>query len=180
MMREAWTVLAGAVLLTGCGDSKNAATSPQDAERDVAMVERMNQTPFKAIRPQPFTRDDLARYDLERAGCMFRPGDKGDAPPLFVAQQDRGYLKVDGTLQPLSVKSGSAELPSGAHSTYMGLDSWIELVAQAGEEGLLPDGRQAWPSRLVIHDAEQRVAFDVRGRVSCAGANPTKPKNVVK
>jgi hypothetical protein len=180
MMREAWAVLAGAILLTGCGDAKEAATSPRDAERDVAMVERMNQTPFKAIRPEPFSRDDLARYGLERDGCMFRPGDKGDGPPLFVAQQDRGYLKVNATLQPLSVKSGSAELPSGAHSTYMGLDSWIELVAQAGGEASQPGGRAAWPSRLVIHDAEQRIAFDVRGLVSCAGANPTKARNAAK
>ena len=163
-------VLFGAALLVGCGDSKDTSARPADAERDVAMVERMNQPPFKPIRPQQFTPDDLERYGLARDGCTFRPGDTADAAPLFVAQQDRGYLKVNGALQPLSVKSGSAELPSGAHSTYMGLDSWIELVAQAGDESTSADGTKGWPSRLVIHDAEQRVAFNVRGRVSCTGA----------
>jgi hypothetical protein len=52
----------------------------------------------------------------------------------------------------------------------MGLDNWIELVAQAGDEGQGPGGKQAWPSRLVIHDADQRVAFNARGQVSCTGA----------
>lgn len=172
-MHKVWAVLAGSVLLAACGDAKDAGTMPTDAERDIAMVQRMNQTPFKAIRPESLTPDDLVRYDLTRDGCTFRPGDKADEPPLFVAQHDRGYLKVAGTLQPLSVKSGTAELPSGARSTYMGLDNWIELVAQAGEETSLPDGTQAWPSRLVIHDAEQRVAFNVRGRVSCTQAKDT-------
>jgi hypothetical protein len=160
--------LLGLSLVAGCGDDPAPQRKAADDARDVAMVERMNQAPFKPIRPQPFTPDDLAQYDLTREGCTFRPGNKPDEPPLFVAQSDRGYLKVAGVLKPLSVKTGSAELPSGAHSTYMGLDSWIELVAQAGDESKGADGKTAWPSRLVIHDAEQRVAFNALGHVSCA------------
>lgn len=163
------TLLALA-LLGGCGDDKASQPKVVDDARDVAMVQRMNQAPFRPIRPQPFTAEDLAQYDLARNGCTFRPGNKPDEPPLFVAQSDRGYLKLAGVLQPLSVKSGSAELPSGAHATYVGLDNWIELVAQAGGEGVGPDGKTAWPSRLVIHDAEQRVAFNVVGQVSCTGS----------
>jgi hypothetical protein len=138
------------------------------------MVERMNEAPFVPVRPQPLTADDIARYDLARAGCSFRPGNKPGEPPLFVAQQDRGYLKIDGVLQPVSAKSGSAELPSGAHSTYVGLNGWVELVAQAGGEGRGPDGKRAWPSRMVIHDAQQRVSFNAVGQVSCIAS--TRPE----
>jgi len=171
-MRFGMLVLAWMALLGGCGAHKEAQREHADDARDVAMVERMNQTPFKPIRPEPFTADDLARYGLASEGCAFRPGSRPNEQPLFVAQQDRGFLKVGGEVKPLAVKSGSAELPSGAHSTYIGLDNWIELVAQAGNEGKGPAGKQAWPSRLVIHDASQRVAFDVAGQVSCTPASP--------
>jgi len=168
MRMKALAALGVLALASACGRHQEPQPTHRDAARDVAMVERMNQAPFKPIRPEPLTADDLARYDLAREGCVFRPGDKRDEAPLFVAQQDRGYLKIKGVLQPLAVKSGSAELPSGAHATYIGLDSWIELVAQAGQEHEGREGKRTWPSRLVIHDASQRVAFNAVGQVSCA------------
>ncbi|PEQ11181.1 hypothetical protein B2G71_17980 [Novosphingobium sp. PC22D] len=162
-MRNAVAVALIATLMLGaCGQGpEKKARKAADAEQDVAMVERMNQIPFTPILPQPFSRADIARYDLAR-GCVFRL-EKGDEP-IFVAQSDRGYLKLDGELQPVAAKAGSAELPSGARSIYIGLDHWVELVAQAGEGG----DADSWPSRLVIHDAQERVAFDKLGRVTCA------------
>ena len=155
-------------LASGCGEKQDRQRQAADDARDVAMVKRLNQTPFAPILPEPFTAEDMARYDLGRRGCMFRPGDTAGEPPLFVAQEDRGYLKIEGKLLPLAVKSGSAELPSGAHSTYIGTQNWVELVAQAGAERMGKDDAKAWPSRLVIHDAQERVAFDSLGQVSCA------------
>lgn len=164
---KAWLAVLSVAALAGCGGDKDPQRKAADDAHDVALVERLNQPPFKPVLPQAFTAEDIARYDLARSGCMFRPGNKPDEPPLFVAQEDRGYLKIEGKLRPLAVKSGSAELPSGAHSTYIGTSNWIELVAQAGGEGRGPDGAKAWPSRLVIHDANERVAFDSLGQVSC-------------
>lgn len=169
-MRKTVVALSVLALVTGCGEPKEPQHKATDDARDVAMVKRMNQAPFRPIKPEPFTADDLARYDVARGGCTFHPGNQLDEPPLFVAQADRGFLKVDGVLQPFSAKTGSAELPSGAHSTYMGLGNWVELVAQAGDEVKAPNGVTAWPSRLVIHDPEQRVAFNALGLVSCAGS----------
>lgn len=169
-MRKVVLAVLGLTALTGCGGNEDPQHKAVDDAHDVALVERLNQPPFKPVLPQAFTTEDIARYDLARAGCMFRPGNKPDEPPLFVAQSDRGYLKIDGKLRPLAAKSGSAELPSGAHSTYIGTSNWIELVAQAGDEGTGPDGATAWPSRLVIHDANERVAFDSLGQVSCAAS----------
>ena len=171
-MRKAMAVLLGLGLLAGCGSDEDQAGGRASDAHDVAMVERMNAVPFKPIRPEPFTAQDIDSYDLARSGCMFRPGTDPSELPLFVAQQDRGFVKIDGKLQPLAVKGGSAELPSGAHAAYIGLNNWVELVAQAGREGKTPGGDEAWPSRLVIHDASERVAFNSLGQVSCAAASP--------
>lgn len=171
MMRKAWAAVLGVAVLSGCGaDGGSPQRKAADDAADVAMVERLSQPPFRPILPQQFTTEDIARYDLGRSGCMFRPGNKPEEAPLFVAQQDRGYLKIEGKLRPLAVKSGSAELPSGAHSTYIGTSHWVELVAQAGGDGKGPGGAKAWPSRLVIHDAQERVAFDSLGQVSCTAS----------
>jgi hypothetical protein len=171
-MRNKIVLLLGLAALSGCADDQTPRRAPADDAKDVAMVERLNQPPFRPIRPEPLVADDIDRYDLGRAGCMFRPGTRPDEAPLFVAQQDRGYLKIEGELRPLAVKSGSAELPSGAHSTYIGTGNWVELVAQAGKSGKAPDGSETWPSRLVIHDANERVAFDSLGQVSCSRSDP--------
>jgi hypothetical protein len=162
-------------LLAGCGGDAPPKAKAVDDAKDVAMVERMNQPPFQPIRPEPFTEADIAQYDLARAGCMFRPGNNPDEEPMFIAQQDRGYLKIEGKLLPLSVRAGSAELPSGAHSIYVGTQNWVELVAQAGESGGGSGASKAWPSRLVIRDANERVAFNAIGQVSCAGDGSTAP-----
>ena len=109
------------------------------------------------------------RYDLGRDGCSFRRGDDAAADLLFITQEDRGYLKVGGKLQTVAAKQGSAELPAGARSTYVGLDNWVELVAQAGSGGVDAPDLSEWPSRMVIHDAQERVGFDARGMVRCKG-----------
>jgi hypothetical protein len=167
--------MMGIALLAGCGEDAPPKAKAVDDAKDVAMVERMNQPPFRPIRPQPFTAADIAQYDLARSGCMFRPGNNPDEAPLFIGQQDRGYLKIEGTLQPLSARTDSAELPSGAHSTYVGTKIWIELVAQAGHGGAGSGAGKAWPSRLVIRDANERVAFNAIGQVSCAGDGSAAP-----
>lgn len=167
-MTRTITVIAGLMLLAGCGKDPPPAKAPDDA-RDIAMVKRMNQAPFKPILPEPITAEDMARYDLGRDGCSFRRGDDAAADLLFITQEDRGYLKVGGKLQTVAAKQGSAELPAGARSTYVGLDNWVELVAQAGSGGVDAPDLSEWPSRMVIHDAQERVGFDARGMVRCKG-----------
>jgi hypothetical protein len=168
MMIRVISVIAGLALLAGCGENPPAEKVRDDA-RDIAMVKRMNQAPFKPILPEPITAEDMARYDLGRDGCSFRRGDDAAADLLFITQEDRGYLKVGGKLQTVAAKQGSAELPAGARSTYVGLDNWVELVAQAGSGGVDAPDLSEWPSRMVIHDAQERVGFDARGMVRCKG-----------
>lgn len=169
-MRKAIGVsgLALAVLLAGCGDEHRAREEAKDAAedaRDIAMVERMSREPFKPILPKPIGAVDMARYGLDRAGCAFRKQNAQD--PLFLAGSEEGFMRIAGDLNRYAAKTESAELPGGARATYVGLTSWVELVR-------LPDegtgaGQDRWPARLVIHDAQERVAFQADGVVSCSG-----------
>lgn len=157
-----------AALLAGCGGeehrAREAAEKAADNAHDVAMVERMSREPFKPILPKEIGAVDMARYGLDRAGCAFRKD--GAKDPLFLAGSEEGFMRIAGDLNRYAAKNESAQLPGGAHATYIGLSSWVELVR-------LPDAgtdstQDRWPARLVIHDAQERVAFQANGTVDCS------------
>lgn len=161
-MRKTTLVLAALALLAGCGDG-NSADTPQQAARDVAMVEKMNQAPFKPILPSGITTMDIERYGLDKPGCSFRRG--GATDPLFIAGKDEGFMRVGTDLKRFSAKDVSADLPGGARTTYVGLSSWIDLVRLPDEHS----GGDAlnWPARLIVHDSQERVAYRADGTMTC-------------
>lgn len=161
-MRTTAVVLTVLVALAGCGHKSPTEKASDDA-KDIAMVKQMSREPFKPIVPTTITADDVNRYGLDKPGCSFRK--KGAGDPLFIAGRDEGYMHVGSDLKRFASKKESADLPGGARSTYMGLSSWVDLVR-------LPDAAtgaddQAWPARLVVHDAQERVAFQADGVVTC-------------
>jgi hypothetical protein len=132
------------------------------------MVERLSQEPFQPILPKPITALDVARYGLDKPGCAFRKNGEGD--PLFIAGREEGFLRIGGELKRYAAKGTSADLPGGARSTYVGLASWVDLVRQPdGEPGATdaPTDEMNWPVRLILHDAQERVAFMADGTMSC-------------
>ncbi|MFC0203167.1 hypothetical protein [Novosphingobium soli] len=161
-MQKAVIGLAVLLSLAGCGEKDPSTQAVEDA-RDVAMVERMSREPLKPLEPLPITRQDITRYGLDKPGCSFRKQGQGD--PLFIAGKDDGYLHVGGDLKRFAAKSESADLAGGARSTYVGLSSWIDLVRQP-DAGTGSDDMN-WPARIVIHDAQERVAFMADGRMTC-------------
>jgi len=155
-------VFLSLALLAGCAKEDPTQKEAEDAE-DVAMVERMSREPFRPIVPDPITPVDVARYGLDRPGCSFRKDGSKDL--LFFGDASDGFLRVGGDLNRFAAKTGSAELPGGARATYIGLSSWLDVV-------LLPDKRidndaHGRPARLILHDAQERVAFMADGLVSC-------------
>ncbi|WP_159975647.1 MULTISPECIES: hypothetical protein [unclassified Novosphingobium] len=165
-MQKTVVVLAALAFLAGCGKENPAQEASEDA-RDVAMVEKMSKAPFKPILPIAITGEDIERYGLDKPGCSFRKGQGANkaADPLFIAGKDEGFMRVGADLKRFSAKDVSADLPGGARSTYVGLSSWIDLVR-------LPDAGTGgndlnWPARLIIHDAQERVAFRADGTMTC-------------
>lgn len=171
-MRKTIVVLTVLALLAGCEDepaSREAAEQASENARDVAMVERMSKEPFKPVLPVVITEMDIERYGLDKPGCGFRKGAQKD--PLFIAGKDEAFMRVGADLKRLSAKDVSAELPGGARSTYVGLAGWVDVMR-------LPDGGTGsddmhWPARLVVHDAQERVAYQADGSMTCSVSEPS-------
>ncbi|WP_232492238.1 hypothetical protein [Novosphingobium kaempferiae] len=162
MMRRLATTMAALAMLAGCGEDTPAEKAADDAH-DVAMVERMSREPFKPIVPIAITTDDIQRYGLDKPGCTFSKGTASD--PLFIATRDEGYMRVGSDLKRFSARNLSADLPSGARTTYIGLSSWVDIVRQP-DAGTNADA-DTWPARIIIHDAQERVAFRADGTMRC-------------
>lgn len=162
MMLRTIIVVAGVSCLCACGPDDPARKAADDA-RDVAMVKRMSKEPFNPIIPKPITRIDIERYGLDKPGCAFTKD--GAAVPVFIANADEGFMHIDADLKRFAAKTQSAELPGGARATYVGLASWVDLIS-------LPDtvgggDPNAFPARLILHDAQERVAFMADGQLAC-------------
>lgn len=162
LLANSLTLLALAAAVAGC-DVSEAPRKPGEDAKDIAMVERMSREPFKPIVPAEITPLDVDRYGLDRPGCSFyRPGGRG---PLLIAGKADGYMRIGGELKRYAAKAESAELPAGARSTYVGLAGWVDL-ARLPDKGTSGTGN-SWPARLILHDAQERIAFSADGTVRC-------------
>lgn len=162
MMQKHVIVLAALVVLAGCNRESPAEKAADDA-RDIAMVEKMSKEPFKPILPIAITSVDIDRYGLDKPGCTFSKGTSTE--PLFIATRDEGFMRVAGDLKRFSARSLSADLPGGARTTYVGLSSWVDIVRQP-DAGTASD-QSTWPARLIVHDSQERVAFQADGTMRC-------------
>ncbi|TCM22015.1 hypothetical protein EDF56_101695 [Novosphingobium sp. PhB165] len=156
--------------LAACGQGSPARKDAEDAH-DIAMVERMSKEPFKPILPKPITRIDIDRYGLDKPGCTFRK--QGDADPLFIANAEEGFMRIEGDLKRYAAKLESAQLPGNARATYVGLSTWVDLVSLPDKAG--GSDNTHWPARLVLHDSQERVAFLADGEVTCRSGPEEAP-----
>lgn len=161
MMARIAVALAICALLAGCGEEAAEQKAAEDA-RDVAIVKRMSREPFQPIEPTPISQADVTRYGLDRPGCRFS---KNGQDPIFIAAQDEGFMRVGTDLKRFAARTESATLPGGARSTYVGLASWVDL-ARLPDAGGTGDAN-TWPARLIVHDAQDRVAYMADGTIRC-------------
>ncbi|KHK91955.1 hypothetical protein LK12_10635 [Novosphingobium malaysiense] len=151
-------------MLNACQKKDPERKAQQDAH-DVAMVERMSRAPFKPIVPSPITADVRERYGLDRAACAFRK--KDGRGPLFLAGSREGFLNIAGDIKRYAAKAETAVLPGHARTTYIGLSGWADLV-RLPDQGTGADQKR-WPARLILHDAQERIAYTADGTVTCKG-----------
>jgi hypothetical protein len=160
-------ILAGALICAACSPPQGEATSAASDARDVAQVERLSTPPAMPLTPQPITFADLEKYDLFGVGCYFLDGKGDKAPMLFLAADEKGWLKLESEMVELSADRSSTELPYLSWSKYVGLARTVELQRNGAAARSTGPETETAPGTIIIQDAKGRVVFKRSGSIDC-------------
>jgi hypothetical protein len=165
-MRWQVTIAVLALALVSCGHKR----SPQDQAvrdaRDVELVKRANRTAIKMIAPQLILYPDIEANQLQGAGCAFAP-ENGLGAVLLTRSDGRAYMKLADKVVLFSADAGSADLPMGARSRYLGNGLVLEFAINTLDAGATGPKLATYSGRLTVHDAERNMVYDKPGSVQC-------------
>jgi hypothetical protein len=166
-MKRHCLALFAALLASACSSPDVPVRNPASDARAIAKVERLNTVPAMAIAPQPITFADIERNDLFGAGCYFLDGSGEARTMLFLASDQKGWLKLEGRIVALSADRGSDKLPYSTWTKYVGLANTVRLTRDAvGERQTGPETASA-PGTIVIRDAKDRTVYKRSGIIEC-------------
>ena len=154
---------AALVALAGCADEPPSDPAA-DAEA-IAKAERMSAPPRIMIEPQPITFADIEENDLFGAGCNAMI--EGADDPVFLAQEKKGWIKLEGRIVELTSDRSSDPLPYDTWTKYIGLENWLEMERDAARKTRSGDETVAAPGEIVIHDSADRVVFRSNASIDC-------------
>jgi hypothetical protein len=177
-------VLAGVVVLAGCGDDVSPEERAAADEHDVALVEAANDAapPVRLVSPEPILLPEIERYDLLGEACSYAPGTSLGA--RVIAREADAFMKIDGEIERFAADPGARELPSHTRSVYNSKDYSLVLALKdsaadatgeaTGEAepatGNTPaDGRANYEGSVTLRDAHDRVVYEGVGLAQCAG-----------
>ena len=161
-MRGMTLAALGAIALTGCSDKAD----PAQVAADIAEVEAINDSqPAPPLDLQRISYTDIEKNNLFGAGCGFAP--EGRLAVMFLAQEDKGFLKLAGDIRALEPDKDSAELPLSSYSRYDGKDYVVELALAKGEAEHKDQEMTQWPGSMTIRDAKGRTVYRKTGLIGC-------------
>jgi hypothetical protein len=160
--------LALALFAAGCERFQNDEQKALSDARDVARVEAaQNVAPkINLLAPQPITFADITRYKLFGASCALRPDEAGDQV-VALAMADAAYIKIAGELRAFVADRGSASLPLGSWTRYLGREHVIDLQVSEAEGKRSGEETTDWRGWLTIRDPYDRVVYSAPGTVQC-------------
>lgn len=150
----------------------------QSDEQAIAQVEAIQneRAPAREVVPEPILYPDIMQGKLIAAGCNF-VADGGGMGAVLMAQADRGVIKLGGHLVALAADKGSARMPLGSWSHYVGRDYALTFTriggasASASASASTPSGggvqAQAFRAQVVISDADARAVYAAKGEAQC-------------
>lgn len=148
----------------------------QSDEQAIAQVEAIQneRAPAREVAPEPILYPDIMQGKLIAAGCNF-VADGGGMGAVLMAQADRGVIKLGGHLVALAADKGSARMPLGSWSHYVGRDYALTFTriegASASASASAPSGggvqAQAFRAQVVISDADARAVYAAKGEAQC-------------
>lgn len=123
------------------------------------------------IVPQEITFADLEKHNMFGAGCYFLDGvgqsGSEKARMLFIASDDRGWLKLGGDAVVFEPDRKSLELPYVSWSRYVGADLTVELERTSDQARSTGPETETAPGRIAIRDTAKRVVFEKSGAIDC-------------
>jgi hypothetical protein len=167
VLLPALVLLFAVVRLSGCHRTPSPAEQAAEDDRAVAQVEAIQKQrpPPRPIFPQPIAFADIQAHALYGAGCAFIAEGSRDA--VLIARDKAGYLKLGDRIVRLASDPGSASLPIGGWSRYVGKEFAVTLgkADRAGE----PRGGAGlrWPGGMTITDPFDQTVYGARGWLEC-------------
>lgn len=138
----------------------------QDAA-DVAVVDAAQkaQPPLQPIVPQAITFADIEANDLFGAGCYLLTGN--DDAMVFLGDDVRGAMKLDGKIVTFAADAGSTRLPYSAYQRYTSTAYSAEFSVPEGEPQSTGLETSRWPGSVTIRDAFERPVYEGKGMLEC-------------
>ena len=164
-------ILVAAVAVGACEKPTDERRQAAQDARDIAQVEAAqdNRPPVAAVSPQSITVADRDGYGLHGIGCGLIPGAPPAGDPVVVAGPQRALLKLDGRLTMLASDPGSAAMPLGTWTHYVGKERSLTLEKGPGDGANPGSERMRWPGKLTVRDVWNRVIFTIDGTLECGG-----------
>lgn len=154
-------------LLAAC----DAAPSPrQQASEDAAAIARVKaaqdeRPPVEAVTLLHVPADDAGQIGASSAGCRLTVDQGGD--PVVIAGPRRAVIRTGTAVTTLAADEGSAKLPLGTWSHYVGKGLSISLEKGAGSGAAPGIDALEWPARVTVRDAWSRIVYTGTGTLSC-------------
>lgn len=115
---------------------------------------------------QPILYFDVTQNKLYGSGCNFVPSN-GGMGAVFLAQAERGLIKVDDHIVEIPLASDATPLPQGAHTRYAGPLYSAQLTPVPGGKRKTMGVIAVFPAHLVIADAKRQPIYDATGDAQC-------------
>ena len=149
--------------LAGCADEPTAAEKKAADDRAIAQVEaaQKQKPPPQMLEPQPILFGDIQRYNMFGAGCAFAP--EGSMGAVLLTREKVAYVKLADRMVRFASDPGSAKLPLGTVSRYIGKEFAASLTRTDGEEG----EAVRFSGHLTITDPFDQVVYDADGLIQC-------------
>ena len=152
--------LLAVMVLAGCNEKE-----PSD-EQAIAAVEAAqdNKPPVQPIVPQAILYPDITQNSLHGTGCAF-VAEGGGMGAVLLAQDERAYIKVEGSIVALASDAGSARMPNGSWSRYTGKEYALVIAAQG--TAIPASDADKFGGTLVISDRFERPVYQASGNFQC-------------
>lgn len=115
---------------------------------------------------QPILYPDMTQNKLYGPACNFVAAN-GGMGAVFLAQADRGILKIDDHVVLIPLASDGAALPQGAHTHYAGPLYAATLRPAPGSSPKTRGALIVLRGHLSITDAKAQPVYDADGDIQC-------------